>query len=300
MNASNNTRQKLLKKFSRNLSGWLLIAPSLFLFIFLIWRPIVVGISYSFFDLKGFSPIEFIGFENYKNVLSDTNFIQTLWNTIKYVIWSLVIGFLPPFICAILINEMLHLKGFFRVTTYLPVVIPGIAVSLIWRMMYLDSTGGLLNMILIKLGGEATRWLSNPDLVIPLIIIAMPWNTFGGTMVMYLSVIQGINKELYEAASLDGANIPQRLRYVLIPHMRGMLLLMLINQIIGVFNITEQPLTMTGGGPNGASMSLGLTNYFYAFKYGHYDKSLALGVIIFIILFALTLVYFTADKKIND
>jgi len=300
MNASNNTRQKLLKKFSRNLSGWLLIAPSLFLFIFLIWRPIVVGISYSFFDLKGFSPIEFIGFENYKNVLSDTNFIQTLWNTIKYVIWSLVIGFLPPFICAILINEMLHLKGFFRVTTYLPVVIPGIAVSLIWRMMYLDSTGGLLNMILIKLGGEATRWLSNPDLVIPLIIIAMTWNTFGGTMVMYLSVIQGINKELYEAASLDGANIPQRLRYVLIPHMRGMLLLMLINQIIGVFNITEQPLTMTGGGPNGASMSLGLTNYFYAFKYGHYDKSLALGVIIFIILFALTLVYFTADKKIND
>jgi len=92
MNASNNTRQKLLKKFSRNLSGWLLIAPSLFLFIFLIWRPIVVGISYSFFDLKGFSPIEFIGFENYKNVLSDTNFIQTLWNTIKYVIWSLVIA----------------------------------------------------------------------------------------------------------------------------------------------------------------------------------------------------------------
>ena len=85
----------------------------------------------------------------------------------------------------------------------------------------------------------------------------------------------------------------------MMPYIKPTLMLMLIRQIIGVFNVTEQPLAMTGGGPNGASMSIGLTNYFYAFKYGQNDKSLALGVIVFIILLALTLVYNRLDKGMD-
>ena len=117
---------------------------------------------------------------------------------------------------------------------------------------------------------------------------------------MYLSTLQGVNQELYEAARLDGAGVFGRIKHVLFPHMRGTLLLLLINQIIAVFNVTEQPLVMTGGGPNGASMSLGLTNYFYAFKYGQYDRSLALGVITFCMLFLLTTIYFKVDKRVSD
>ena len=284
----------------RNISGWLLIIPSLFLFFFIIWRPIAIGIWYSFYSLRGFEREAFVGLKNFEQVLTDTNFIQTLWNTLGYVGWSLIIGFPLPFICAVMLNEMVHIQGYFKITTYLPVVIPIIATSLIWKMVYMDGPGGLLNMILYFFGLEPMGWLSNKNLVIPLIIISMSWNGFGSTMIVYLATLQGINQELYEAARLDGAGFFGRIIHVLVPHMRGLLLLMLVRQIIGVFNITEQPLAMTGGGPNGASMSLGLTNYFYAFKYGQYDKSLALGVITFLLLLVLTFIYFGLDKRVDE
>ena len=117
---------------------------------------------------------------------------------------------------------------------------------------------------------------------------------------MYLATLQGTNQSLYEAARLDGAGFWQRVRHITWPHCRGIILLLAVKQIIGVFSVTEQPMVMTGGGPNGASMSLGLTNYYYAFKYGAMQKSLALGVITFVILSGLTVVYFKLDKKINE
>lgn len=290
-------RTKQITLFKRNISGWVLILPSLFLFFFIIWRPIVIGIIYSFFRLQGFTPVEFVGLDNFRDILSDTNFLQTLGNTVKYVLWSLVIGFPLPFICALFLNELVHGKGVFKVLTYLPVIIPSIAMSMIWTNVYLDGANGLLNMLLSLIGLEPRTWLSNKDFVIPGIVIAMTWQGFGSTMIIYLASLQGVNQELYEAARLDGAGFFGRFAHITLPHTRGIMLLMAIRQIISVFNITEQPLAMTGGGPNGASMSLGLTNYFYAFKYGQYDKSLALGVVTFCILIVLTFVYFGLDKR---
>ena len=292
--------RSLKSVFARNISGWLLILPSLFLFVMIVWRPIVIGISYSFFKLKGFTPVEFVGLKNYVDVITDTNFLQTLKNTVFYVVWSLIIGFPLPFICAIMMNEMVHAKGFFKISTYLPVIIPSIATCLIWKMVYMEGEGGLLNMILYFFGIGPMNWLSNKSLTIPLIIIAMSWNGFGSTVIVYLASLQSVNQELYEAAALDGAGFFGRLRCVLMPHMGGILLLSFVRQIIGVFGVTEQPLAMTGGGPNGASMSLGLTNYFYAFKYGQYDKALAVGVITFLLLLVWTVVYFVMDRKLSD
>lgn len=285
---------------AKNIPGWVLILPSMFLFVMIVWRPIVMGIGYSFFDLKGFTPVDFVGLKNYKDVLTDTNFIQTLKNTVMFVLWSLIIGYPLPFICAVMMNEMIHLKGFFKVATYLPVIIPSIATSLIWKMIYMGGEGGLLNMFLYFFGIGPMDWLANKALTIPLIVIAMSWNGFGSTLIVYLASLQGINKDLYEAATLDGCGFFGKFKAVLFPHMRGILLLNFVRQIIGVFGITEQPLAMTGGGPNGASMSLGLTNYFYAFRYGQYDKALAVGVITFLLLLIWTVVYFVMDKKINE
>lgn len=291
----NKTKQITLLK--RNISGWVLILPSLFLFFFIIWRPIVIGILYSFFKLRGFTPVEFVGLDNFRDILSDTNFLQTLLNTIKYVFWSLIIGFPLPFICAVFLNELIHMKGVFKVLTYLPVIIPSIAMSMIWTNVYMDGSNGMLNMLLSFIGVEPMKWLSNKDFVIPGIVIAMTWQGFGSTMIIYIASLQGVNQDLYEAARLDGAGFFGRFAHITLPHMKGIMLLMAIRQIISVFSITEQPLAMTGGGPNGASMSLGLTNYFYAFKYGQYDKSLALGVVTFCILIVLTFVYFGLDKR---
>lgn len=285
---------------SKNISGWGLILPSVFLFVMIVWRPILIGISYSFFKLQGFTPVEFVGLDNFRAVLSDTNFTATLKNTVAYVGYSFLIGFPLPFICAVLMNELVHGQRYFKLTTYLPVIIPGIATSMIWKMVYMNGEGGLLNMIRYLFGFAPIDWLGTKALTIPLIVISMSWNAFGSTLIIYLASLQSINQELYEAARLDGAGFFSRIVHVLLPHMRGILLLNGIRQIISVFNVTEQPLAMTDGGPNGASMSLGLTNYYYAFKYGQYDKAMALGVITFALLLILTFVYFALDKRMEE
>ncbi|MDY3030658.1 MAG: sugar ABC transporter permease [Clostridia bacterium] len=293
-------KKNSLTVLAKNASGWGLIFPSIFLFVMIVWRPILIGISYSFFSLQGFTPTEFVGLDNFRQVLSDTNFTATLKNTIAYVGWSFLIGFPLPFVCAVLMNELIHGQRYFKLTTYLPVIIPSIATSMIWKMVYMNGEGGLLNMLRYSMGLSPIDWLGTKTLTIPLIVISMSWNAFGSTLIIYLASLQSINQELYEAARLDGAGFFSRIVHVLLPHMRGILLLNGIRQIISVFNVTEQPLAMTDGGPNGASMSLGLTNYFYAFKYSQYNKSMALGVITFALLLVLTFVYFALDKRMEE
>jgi len=283
----------------RDLSGWLLIIPTILLFFLIVWRPIGIAMGYSFFDLKGFDPVEFVGFKNFKEVLTDTNFLKTLANTIKYVFWSLIIGFPLPFIVAVMMNEMIKTKGFFKFVTYLPAIIPAMANYIIWKFIYADGGGGLLNMFLNFIGFGNMEWLSNAHLAIPLMIVAMSWHGFGGTTVIYLASLQGVDQSLYEAAQLDGAGVFTRIKMVMMPHMFGILSLNFVRQIISIFQITEMPMVMTGGGPNGATLTLGLTNYYYAFKYSQFDKSMALGVVTFLLLISLTFVYFKMDRKIN-
>ena len=291
------TKKNELKK---NISGWLLILPAVTAFALFVWRPIIISFVDSLFSMQGMIRTEFVGLKNYVDVVTDTNFLKSLCNTIKYVLWSLVLGLPLPFIAAVMMNEMVRTKQFFNVAFYLPCVIPSMATYLIWRMIYADGNGGMLNMVLYFLGIAPIAWLSNANLSIPLIVITMTWSGFGGAVILYLSSLQGIDNNLYEAARLDGAGIFTRIRVIMMPNMWGILLLQAVRQIISVFQVTEQPLVMTGGGPNGASATLGLVNYFYAFKYGQFDKSMALSVVIFLLLVWMTVVYFKLDKKIND
>jgi multiple sugar transport system permease protein len=293
-------KQKLFGKIKKNMIGWVLILPTILAFILFVWRPIIIGVGYSFFDLKGFKIQEFVGLKNYVTILTDTNFLRTLWNTISYVLWSLVLGLPLPFFVAVMLNEMRFGKQYFKISTYLPCVLPGMAVYLLWTMIYGESSTGLINSFLNVLGLENMQFLSDGNLVIMYIVLMMTWQSFGSTTIMYLATLQGVDQSLYEAARLDGAGLWQRFKNVTFPHCRGIILLLAVKQIIGVFSITEQPMVMTGGGPNGASLSLGLTNYYYAFKYNQMQNSLALGVVTFVFLVGLTVVYFHLDKKINE
>lgn len=277
--------------------AWLIILPSLLAFYLVMWRPMFFGIKNSFYSLKGYEAVAFKGFDNYIRVVSNTVFPKLLTNTLSYVLYSLLIGYLPPFIFAVILNEMVHMKGYFKFSMYFPVIVPSVAVYLIWYFFYQPGPGGLLNYFMSFFGMPPSAWLGNGKLTIPLIVITMSWHGFGATMVMYLAVLQGINQELYEAARIDGAGIFMRVRTVLLPHMRSILLLMGVKQVISVFQVMEQPLMMTGGGPNNASISLALQTYKYAFEYYQMDLSLALGVITFLILLVLTVVYAYLERK---
>lgn len=288
------------RNIKTNISGWLLLLPGIFLFYYLIWRPIFIGITYSFFDIRGFTPIKFVGLKNYRYVLGNTDFLRTLKNTISYVFWSLIIGFPIPVLCAIMLNEMIGFKQYFKISFYLPHIMPAIAVSILWVNIYAADGTGLLNSVLQRFGVAPYKWIQDSKTVIPLLIISSTWKGFGSTVLYYIAAIQSVNSELYEATRIDGCGFLNRARYVIVPHLTPIMLLMLIMQIIGVFQILDAPMVMTDGGPNGASMTLALTAYKYAFE-GHnkVGAALAVNVVTFVMLIGLTFVYYRSEKKMS-
>lgn len=296
------SRIKRRTNFRNNLDAWILMLPMVIILYLFVWRPTVMGGVWSFFKMRGYAPESFCGFDNYIKVISNTKFLSTLWNTVKYVLWSLVIGFLPPLFIAIMINEIVHFKNAFRVCIYIPAVIPGIAAMLMWYYIYYPDSTGLLNMILGKFGMNPYQWLNDPKFTIVGIVIYSTWKSFAGTMLLYYASLQNVSVEVYEAALIDGAGPFKRLWHVTRPAMEGLLLLNLVRQIISVFQIMEQPLAMTSGGPNGASTSLSFQLYQYGFNSGGKGtgQAMALGVIIFLILIVFTIFYFVLNRKVED
>lgn len=289
-------RSALVKEF---ITGWGLMLPTLLFMILCLWRPTIIGSIYSLFKLQGFEPVEFVGFENFLKVFRDANFLIALKNSIKFTLWSLVIGLPLPIITAFLLNEIVHGKTFFKVGMYMPVALPAIAAYMIWELLYQPGPNGVLNTLLNYVGLEESLWLQNNSITIVLIIITMTWHGFGSTTLYYVAAMQGIGQELYEAAKIDGAGIFSRIRYILFPEILPTILLFAIRQIIGVFQSYESVLAMTGGGPDNASLNLGLLTYRYAFGAFQYDKGLAASFITFALLLIITFVYLKAEKKLS-
>lgn len=288
---------KLKNSIRQDFGSWVLLVPSLILFVVVLWQPLISGLVLSFYKTKGYDAVEFIGWENYINILGNSEFQAALVNTFEYTLWSLLIGFLFPLIIAVMLNEMVHFKAFYRFVFYLPNMIPGMATALLWYFIFDPSEGGILNMLLNALGLPASQWLQNPSLSIPLIVLTMTWRGFGGTMLIYLAALQGINTDLYEAASIDGAGFFRRVWFIQLPQMKNTIMLMGIRQIIGVFQVMQEPLAMTGGGPNNASISLMLESYYYGFRYFEAGRSMAVGGITFAILAVMTVIYQIASRQ---
>lgn len=293
------SRRNPLRAFLGDVRAWVLFLPTALILYFFMIRPIATGFWYSFHEMQGFTVKEFIGLDNYQTVLSDTQFPKVLMNTISYVIWSFIIGFIPPIAIAVMMNEMVHFKGWFKFSTYFPCIVPMVAATMLWYYMYMPDGSGLLNAILYKFGISPQGWLQNSALTIPLIIIMSTWKGFGATLILYLAALQGVNQELYEAALIDGAGFLRRIFFVTLPQIMGIVLLNAVRQVISVFQIMVEPMTMTGGGPNGASTSIALWAYRTAFIEFNAGTSLAIGAITFLILVILTIFYFFAERKID-
>lgn len=305
MNSKKNKYPRTLKrngvlKLKTDFSAYILLIPSLILLFILVWRPIYSGFVMSLHKMQGYNMTEFVGLDNYKAIIHESLFKTAVWNSVKYVFWSILIGFIPPIFIAIMMCELRKCKGFTKFAVYFPGICPAIVTSLLWTLMYEPSAGGLLNTFVTNLGMEPYGWLNDQTKTIMYIIVSMSWAGFGSAAILYLATLEGLPRELFEAAMIDGASIFQRIRYITLPQMSGIILLMLIRNISGVFQIMEQPLAMTGGGPNNASLSLGLLGYRYGFVYFQLDKAVTVGFITFALLFIITLVYFRVEKKVSE
>lgn len=284
----------------RDTLGWLIMLPPLALFAFFVWEPLLENVRLSFCNAKLYTITGFAGLDNYKSVLTDVDFKAAFTNTFSYTLWSLVIGFVVPMIMGILITETVHLKGLFRTAVYFPNIMPSLATIWIWSYFFLPGETGVLNILLEKIGFGPYEWLNNPHWTIPLIIITMTWKSAGSTALIYMANISGISPDLYEAATIDGASIMQRIRYITLPSVFGIAKTMLILQIISVFQILYEPLVFKNGGPNNASISLMMLMYRYGYRDYHVPKAAALSVLICIILVILSGIYMKATAQKED
>lgn len=284
----------------RDMLSWLVMLPSLILFAFFIWEPLFENIRLSLFSAVRYELQEFVGLDNYIKVIKNPDFVAAFKNTFSYTFWSLIIGFLVPIILGILISETVRFKSLFRVGIYFPNIVPGLATVWIWSFFFNPGKTGVLNIILSKIGIEPQIWLTNPKWTIPLIIITMTWKSAGSTALIYMANISGISPDLYEAATIDGAGIWKRIRYITLPSVFSLAKTLLILQVISVFQILYEPMVMTNGGPNNASISLMMLMYRYAFRDFNFPAGAALSVMICIVLIILSGIYMFVTKKKDE
>lgn len=277
-----------LAKFRVDLAGWLLMLPSLVCFVFFVIMPLIGTVRTAFYTTKGMQMVEFCGLDNFRVVWEYPIFWKCVTNSVQYVIWSLILGLFLPLVIAAFCAETTRGRSFFRIAARLPGIIPGIASLLVLTYFFRSDQQGVLNIIFSKIGLGPFHWLTNAKYVIIWIVVAMTWRGAGGTALIYMAAMSDVPQDLIEAAALDGASPWQRFRKVVWPAIHGQFQLLLVLQIIGVFQVLYEPMIMTNGGPNNASISLLLQVYFFAFRDSRVGVACALGVIvtIFLIIFS--------------
>jgi multiple sugar transport system permease protein len=281
----------------RNLSGYLFLLPALLIFVLFVWYPIVKGLLMSFQSVDLINPTAWVGWANYREVLSDPLFGIAWRNTFAFTGYALLFGYAIPIILALLINEMRHGKGFFRLAFYLPVMLPPIVTVFLWRWIY-NPDSGLLNALLNLVHLPQGLWLETPATALPALVVIATWSFAGSTMLIYLAALQGVPASLYEASEIDGANLWQRLWHVTLPTIRPIMLLMLILQIIATMQVFTEPFTITGGGPQNATMSVLLLLYNYAFQNADFGSASAIGVMLFLVLAVFALIYMRMTSRL--
>ena len=283
------------------LRSWLIMLPGLILMTFFVWEPLLESIRMSLYKTENVELVEFVGLKNFISVIGKTNFTQALINTFAYTFWSLVIGFLLPIVLAMLIGETVRGKGLFRTAAYLPNMLPGLAVIILWSAFFSGGKTGVLNIIISKFGIPTQTYLTKANLVIPIIITVATWKGAGATALIYMAAMANVNPELYEAAAIDGASVWQRMWHILLPSIKKLGWTMLILQIIAVFQIMYEPMVLTKGGPDNASLSLMQLMWQYAFGGSmDYGKASAVAVIVTAILLVMTLIYSYFNRKESD
>lgn len=279
------------------LTALIFALPMIVIFGVFSWWPIVQSVGMSVQKQRYGNPAEWVGPANFERVLSDPLLSTAVGNTVQYVLISVLIGFPLPILVAIFIGELRKARGFASVLAYLPVVIPPAAAVLLWKQFYAPDENGLLNTMLGWFGLDPVTWLTGAATVIPSIVVQATWAGFGTTTIIYLAALASVQTDLYEAAELDGAGVWRRIWHVTLPQIRGVMVVMLLLQLIGVFQIFTEPYIMTDGGPANASITVLMLIYRYAFIAGDYGMATALSLLLAAVLMALSGVYLWATRR---
>lgn len=279
-------------------SAWLFLAPSLLLFAVFVLLPVLaaLGISFSKWDL--FTDPHWAGLDNYRQLLfEDKLFHKVLRNTFVYVIGTVPVQMIIAFFVALLLNRGVWAQNALRVIYFLPVVSSTVAVALIWSWIF-NSNFGVLNALLSAVGLEdLPGWLNSSKYALPALIIVAIWQGLGYSMVLFLAGLQGIPREAYEAAEIDGAVGWKKHRFITLPLLSPTTFFVAIVSLIGSFQVFDLAFVMTQGGPANATNTIVYYVYQNAFQFYRMGYASAAAMILFAIILAFTLVQYRLQNR---
>ena len=288
----------MTKRNVKNMAmAYLFLLPNLVGFLIFTLIPIVCSMGLSFMEWDSANPMVFVGFENFKRLWTDDTFKISLWNTVYYSVFTVPLTMGAALGLAIILNQKMKGINIFRTIFFFPHVASLVAIAVVWNLLF-HPTLGPVNNILRFLGiANPPGWTSSVDWAMPVIIIVSIWKSMGYYMILYLSGLQAIPRELYEAAKVDGANSFQRFKSITLPMLTPTTFFVSIMLTIACFKVFDLVSVMTNGGPGRATNVLVFNIYNTAFINYEFGYASAISMILFIIVLAITIVQFRAEKK---
>ncbi len=292
------------REAKRDMVAYSFIAPNFIGFAVFTLIPIVFAFALAFMKWDGSNEVTFVGIDNFLRLPTDTFFVAALKNTIIYVVGTVPLTMVASLALAIVLNQKIVARGFFRTVAFFPYVASLVAITAVWSMIFHPSKGPV-NYLLLTVFGVAQenlpKWFSG-NLVLVTLILFSVWKYMGYYMVIYLAGLQGISAELYEAGSLDGANTWQKFKYITWPQLRSTTFFVVVMLTINCFKVYDIAVMLAGGGDGKLSTSATVLVYYIyqnAFNYWDLGYSSAIAMVLFLIVLVVTLIQFRYEKNMN-
>ena len=286
--------RELLEKEA--VSAWLYLAPALILLGIFTFYPTIQLLINSFYEMDGMGTKIFLGIDNYKNLLTDEEFWNTVKNSFVFIGWSVPLSMVAGLLLALLINNDLKAKGLFRTIFFSPVVTSLVSAGLIWVWL-LNNDYGIINTLLANMGLPKIPWLVDEKFAMKSVIMMTVWKDAGYNMILFLAGLNAINASYYEAAEIDGATKWQQFKEITWPLLMPTTLFVLVIRTIFSFRTFEQIFAMTKGGPTGSTTVFVYYIYEKAFNNFELGYASAAAMILLVIVLSLTFIQFKLSKK---
>lgn len=285
-----------------NRAAYLFLLPSLLGFVVFIVYPIVASLFLSFTDwnfLTGLKGIRFAGLENFRHLLSgqDEWFVKSITNTILFALVTVPVGLTLGLAGATIINKYVYASRLFRVIVFIPYISSVVASAVVWMVVFQPSYGPI-NSMLVSFGIEnPPRWFTDMQWAFPTVMAFHIWQTVGYSVIVFMAGLKGIPPELYEAARIDGAGELQQFRFITLPMISPTTFFLSTMGIIATFKVFDSVKILTNGGPGNQTTIIAFYIYREAFNFYNMGTANAAAWLMFLVIFAVTLLQMTQQKK---
>ncbi len=273
----------------KNLLPYFMVSPYLGHLLAFTAFPVLFSILLTFFKWNIIGPMEWNGLGNWERIFNDRLFWKAILNTVKFLLIHIPLQIAVALTLAEVLNQKIFMRGFFRAAFFMPFVISGVVVTILWQQL-LGYETGVINRLLVSVGLGKVGWLIDPNVAMVSIAIMATWKNVGLYVILFLVGLQTVPKQYYEAADIEGASHWQKFINITVPMINPTIFMVVVLSTIGGFSLFIEPYILTGGGPLNSTLSAVLYIYKQAFEYYHMGYSATLGVFFAILVMLVVII----------